>query len=255
MPKEYNNPPVVEAWIDFHFEYGEEASEWNDKVAVDYVNSFEPFKKEEHIALVKKEIKISKHGPVFSESAPVLQRLKTFNKTKDRCLQIEQNLLVYNLLRKKETKWPGFSVLLDEALPFCQSFIDAFHPVRLRTVLHYRDHVIIPFEENKIEPKDYFEIYPKMPEQFGNMIDYSLSLVLADICANGVARFSVRTEPSIGEKMRPQLPFILDWDVQSIISFECETLDNCGAWLELAHQGINKAFEGCLTVKCRSLFE
>ncbi len=253
--KKYKNPPVVEAWIDFRFEYGEETSEWNEKIAVDFVNSFEQFNQEEHLALVKKEIKVSEHGPVFSESAPVLQRIKAFNKTKDRCLQIEQSLLVYNMLRKKDVEWPGFPVLLEEALPFCQKYIDTFHPTSVKTVLHYRDHIVIPFVEGKIEPRDYFEIYPEVPEdKIGNMVDYSLSLILSGICENGVTRFSVRTEPFGIEESMTKLPFIIDWDIQPVISFNSEDLGACKKWLNLAHIGINKAFEGCLTGKCRALF-
>ena len=56
MSKEYKNPPVVEAWIDFRFEYGEETPIWNEKIAVDFVKSFEQFNQEEHLALVKKRL-------------------------------------------------------------------------------------------------------------------------------------------------------------------------------------------------------
>lgn len=255
--KKYKNPPVVEAWIDFRFEYGEETSQWNEKVAVDFLNSLDEFRQEEYFALVKKEIKTSEHGPILSDSGPTLQRLKAFKReANDRCLQIEQNLLVYNMLRKKDVEWPGFQVLLAEALQFCQKYIDIFHPIRVRTVLHYRDHISIPFIQNNIEPRDYFEIYPEVPEgKIGNMVDYSLSLVLADICKDGIARFSVKTEPSAVDESFPKLPFIIDWDVQSVISFECEDLYECREWLSLAHEGIKKAFVECLTPKCRSLFE
>jgi len=255
MSKEYKNPPVVEAWIDFRFEYGEEAPIWNEKIAVDFVKSFEQFKQEEHRARVKKEIKLSKQGLVISEADPVLERLKTFNKTKDRCLQIEQNLLVYNMLRKKESGWPGFSVLLSEALPFCRLFISKFHPIKLRTVLHYRDHVLIPFTNNEIEPSDYFKIYPEVPNDFGSMRDYSLSLVLPDICNNGVALLSTKTARVPIEKSQLKFVFIIDWDVRSEISFESDDLGACEAWLKHAHEGINKAFNECLTDRCRSLFE
>lgn len=254
--RKYKNPPVVEAWIDFRFEYGEESSDWNNRVAVDFVKCFDKFNQEEHVALIRKEIRMSKRGPFFSESAPELQRLKTFNATKNRCLQIEENLLVYNMIRKKDEEWPGFSVLLEEALPCCQKYIDSFHPTNLRVALHYRDHIVIPFVNDKIEPKDYFEIYPNVPEdKLGNMVDYSLSLLLTDICKEGAGRFSVRTEPFALDESRPQLPFIIDWDVQSVNPFNCEDLDTCAAWLKSAHEGINRAFEGCLTPKCRSLFD
>ncbi|MBC8378029.1 MAG: TIGR04255 family protein [Planctomycetes bacterium] len=254
--KKYKNPPVVEAWIDFRFEYGEQPPEWNGMVATDFLKSFNEFKKEEYPALFKKAIKVNEKGSIVSE-ADLLVRLKAFNKANDRCLQIEQNLLVYNILRNKNVTWPGFSVLLSEAMPFYQAYIDKFHPIKAKTVLHYRDHVAIPFIDNKIEPKDYFEIYPKVPEdKIGNMVDYSLSLILSDICENGVASFSVRTEPEISdiEVTQSKLLFIIDWDVQSRISFACENLDSCGTWLNLAHSGINKAFESCLTERCRSLF-
>ena len=54
MPKNYKNPPVVEAWIDFRFEYGEESPDWNQKIAADFVSSFDQFKKEEYPALFQK---------------------------------------------------------------------------------------------------------------------------------------------------------------------------------------------------------
>ncbi len=255
MTKKYKNPPVVEAWIDFLFQYGEEVSEWNERVAIDFVKSFEQFNQEEHSALVKKEIKLSEYGPIFSEAKPVLQRLKTFNKTKDRCLQIEQNLLVYNMLRKKEVEWPGFSVLLSEAMPFCQKYMETFHPVSMSTVLHYKDNITIPFVEGKIKPEEYFRIYPSLPEDFGSMQDYSLSLILTDTCKDGVVRFSVSAMPFAINESNPKLPFVIDWDVQSIISFKCEDLDVCKTWLNSAHDSVNKAFEDCLTERCRSLFE
>ena len=159
------------------------------------------------------------------------------------------------MLRKKGTDWPGFSVLLSEALPLCQSYIETFHPIRLWTVLHYRDHVLIPFINNEIEPSDYFEIYPEVPKDFGNLMDYSLSLVLPDICKDGVTRFSAKTAEFPKEESQPKLAFIIDWDVHSVISYESDDLESCNKWLKLAHEGINKAFNECLTDRCRSLFE
>lgn len=255
MLKKYKNPPVVEAWIDFRFEYGEESPAWNQKIAVDFIKSFDQFKKEEYLALFKKEIKVDQKGSIVSDE-DVFVRLKAFNSVNDRCLQVEQSLLVYNMLRIKDAEWPGFSVLLEEAILFCQEYINLFGPLHIRPVLNYRDNITIPFIERKIQPKDYFEIYPEVPENtFGDITDFSLSLILPTTCENGVTSFSVRTQPIVSTEPNSKLPFIIDWYVQSAKSFTCEDLNDCDLWLKSAHEGINKAFESCLTDKCRLLFD
>jgi uncharacterized protein (TIGR04255 family) len=255
VAKTYKKPPVVEAWIEFHFEYGEEAPKWDQNVTTQFINSFgEQFDQKNQVALFAKEVKIGEQGPVFSQSDPILHRLKIFNKTKDRCLQVEQKLLVYNMLRNG-TDWPGFSILLQEVLPIHQQYLDAFHPVKIRkVVLNYRDHIMVPFENESIEPKDYFEIYPNIPPKMGNMAHYSLSLVLSDICKDGIAQFSVRTKPCIIDETKPKLPFIIDWNVHSTISFACNDKISYEAWLNTAHDGVSQAFKECLTEKCRGLF-
>lgn len=254
MLKIYKNPPVVEAWVDFRFEYGEENPSWNQKIAVDFINSFDQFKKDEYPALFKKEIKVGQKGSTVSD-VDVFVRLKALNSVNDRCLQVEQSLLVYNMLRRKDVEWPGFPVLLEEAIPFCQEYINLFGPLHVRPVLHYRDNITIPFLEEQIQPKDYFKIYPEVPEdRFGNMVDFSLSLILQDICKNGVTRFSVKTQLIASAESNSKLPFVLDWEVQSTKVFTCENLNDCNGWLISAHEGINKAFESCLTDKCRLLF-
>lgn len=254
MPKNYKNPPVVEAWIDFRFEYGEESPDWNQKIAPDFVSSFDQFKNKEYPALFKKEIKVDQKGSVVSDE-DVFVRLKAFNSVNDRCLQVEQSLLVYNMLRRKDVEWPGFPVLLEEAIPICQDYINLLGPLRVRPVLHYRDNILIPFVDGKIEPKDYFAIYPEVPDdEFWDMSDYALSLILHGICENGVARFSARTQPSESAVSNNELTFIVDWDVQSKEFFNCENLSDCNKWLNTAHEGVNVAFERYLTDKCRLLF-
>jgi uncharacterized protein (TIGR04255 family) len=255
MPKEYKNPPVVEAWIDFRFEYGEESPEWDQRIVAEFIRKFEQFQREEYPALFKKEIKLNQDGSLASDRN-VFVRLKAFNDENDRCLQVEQALLVYNMLRKKDVEWAGFAVLLDEAIPCCQAYVDFFSPLRVRPVLHYRDNIVIPFVDGRIEPKEYFEIYPEVPkDKFGDITDFALSLGLKEICRNGVGGFSARTQPIAATDANAKLPFVIDWNVQSVESFDCQKLEECREWLESAHEGIHAAFDRCLTEKCKLLFQ
>ncbi len=258
MTKEYKNPPVVEAWIEFHFEYGEEAPKWDQNVAVQFVTSVgEQFNHPEHALLFRKDVRFnaSNGSFEFAQSAPVFEKIKTFNVNKDRCIQVDRNLLVYNMLRKG-LEWPGFEVLMSEIMPIQKKYLQSFHPVRIgRIVLHYRDNIIIPFDKNgKIEPKDYFEIYPNIPPQIGDMANFSLSLTLPTICRNGDLQFSIKTMPCITNGEQKKMSFIIDWNVYSNALFECTNEEEFMAWLNNAHKGLNGAFENCLTEKCRALF-
>jgi uncharacterized protein (TIGR04255 family) len=254
VAKTYNNPPVIEAWIEFHFEYGEEAPEWNKNVAEDFIESIgKSFARKEYLASANVIVNANQRSVEIKHE---LERIKAYSKENDRCLQTGRTVFVYNMLKKEKEKWPGFPVLLQEVLPLYQQYINKFHPNRIKMItLHYRDHIVIPFENGRIEPKDYFEIYPNMPQdKIGDMVHYSLSLVLSDICKDGITQFSAKTGTFSEEKPQTRLPFTIDWNVHSAISFACDDKTSHEAWLNAAHDGVNKAFEACLTEKCRGLF-
>lgn len=253
MAGKYKNPPVIEAWVELHFEYGEEVPEWNKKVADDFIESLnEPVANKEYI--VTQSVTVNpKQKSVEIKSE--LERIKAYIKENDRCIQVGRQVFVYNLL-KRDTEWPGFSVLLQEALLRSQQYMDRFFPKRIKqAVLHYKDNVVIPFEESgKIDPKDYFEMYPHMPQKIGDMAGYSLSLNLPNICQDGVMQFSVMTNPCDPEKSQSKVSFIIDWDVQSTNSFDCQENISCEKWFKSAHDGVLNAFEMCLTEKCKKIF-
>ena len=181
MP-EYDNPPVVEAWIAFDFEPQTDKTAWDKE----QINAFakahsDDFKRMD--AIIKEEYSLErtseKELPRITNRRHIIDVARMFNDDDTRIRQLGEDRIAYNLLRKAGDKYPGFPVLLNEAIAYLNQYVNFFQPssVKLATI-HYMDIIDIPLTGEPLVLTDYFEFIPDIPQEtFGLTIGYALAFV------------------------------------------------------------------------------
>lgn len=181
MP-EYDNPPLVEAWIAFDFEPRADKVSWDKSQIEAFIKSHS-----NEIArvemMVSEKVRIEpankKELPKITAREQVIDVVRMFNEAETRIKQLGEDRIAYNLLRSTNQDYPGFSQLLDEALNYLHQYREFFQPqgIRLAT-LHYVDVIEIPLGDKPTVLTDYFNFIPDIPEEkFGLTIGYVLGFV------------------------------------------------------------------------------
>ena len=250
-------PPIVEAWIEFHFQGCASQQTWPDKLNEWLESIADQFPKRE----VRQEeaFKVIERTPagipatLAGVGGPKVAR--AFDSKRTRCVQVAKDVLVFNLI-KREEEYPGFQELLPCAMVQLADYRKVFEPETARAVaLHYTDRVSIPApEDNPLLLDDYFAVGLRVPcdedwplRDFGFHLAFSLH---SDDVLTDSAQLSFRPEKS-GESAHR---FRLDWHVNC---GEVDTLDSddLSERLRRAHDALNSRFRSCFTEKCWALFE
>ena len=249
---EFKNPPVIEAWTEFTLELPDETVAWDKNSAVDFINNCcHGFKPSDF--LIQQQVMIDAHSRSDPKLKITFERIRAFDEGKENCIQAGQKILIFNQIRR--TSWPGFSALRDRSLDTLCKFIDFRKLNKLGSVaLHYRDLVEIPFDQNNaIDPKNYFRIYPHCPETiFEDMSYYSLRIVLNAISAREKVLLEIQTVPG-NETNVGTGKFQFDWHIKT--ESKCDDMDTARCWLDNAHADLEKTFKNLFTEKCLALFQ
>ncbi len=165
-----------------------------------------------------------------------------------RVLQIRGDGFAYSHMAPY-TNWLTFR---GEAKPLWERYRELCRNAKLtRCALRYINRIDIP--ELRVEPKDYFRLYPKIPDVLPQQdvlgMNFSLQMPQQDLlCMAKIGQV-------VGEPVKPgHISFILDVDIYRL---QIEDWDDEAAWTFLDKLRIrkNEIFEACITDRTRELID
>jgi uncharacterized protein (TIGR04255 family) len=255
----FNNPPVIEAWIEFRFSFKDEIPSWDELKAQAFVT--ESFEGRFHVhafsGRTEFTISASEGRPALTQPKMIFERVRATNADEDRYVQVGRDTLIWNLLRK-EKDWPDYPSLRDEAMDAYDKFINFMHPTGLRLVaLHYRDLVPIPLtSDQRVELNDYFNIYPAVPKaSFGDVTNVMIALRMPISYSSGPLDLRIQSDTSPRPEETNIARFRLDWHIYPSNPITTLERGNITGWLDQAHDDILKAFIAFFTPKGLDLFK
>jgi len=252
------NPPVVEAWIEFHARGSDTEETWPNGVRpfLDEISDDYPA----HDDIFEEAFEVVRRGatgvPEQIAGRGEFSRMRAFDKARSRCVQLGRDALVVNLIRSPEP-YEGFHRLLPIALEQLARFKRIFRPTTVLTAaLHYTDVVKIPrCSGNPTRLEDYFRIGVQVPNEekwLLGRIAIDISVPLATNAQNtDRLNLGFRTEPTLPENSEHR--FRMDWHA------ECSSLDTLeadvlGARFKAAHDALEQRFRECFTEKTWAMF-
>jgi uncharacterized protein (TIGR04255 family) len=253
VPK-YNNPPVIEAWIAFDFEPKADKIGWDLEQVKGFAKAYPDFATmgaffKEEIRLEKKD---DKSLPTITSRSNTLDVARMSNEENTRLRQLANDRIAYNLLRKAGDEYPGFKVLLDEALEFHKHYEKFFQPANTKNAtIHYVDIVDIPTDGIPIVLTDYFGFIPDIPEEpFGFTIGYSLAFVTKCPFDSASMQTTLAWIPSPDANV---MRIRMDWE-KPCPAVDYSDTEKTKAGLKQSQQFMVDCFEKVITDKTRELF-
>lgn len=252
------NPPIVEAWIEFHARGSEMEETWPhglDPFFGEIANDFPTLERQ-----VRENYQVVERAPggipVQIAVQGELRRVRAFDKPRQHCVQVGRDTLVVNLIRGPEP-YEGFHRLLPFALEQLERFQRIFRPISVLTAaLHYTDVVAIPRSSGKpARLEDYFRIGVQVPDER----NWLLGRVAIDIAVPLATDAETSDQLVLGFRREPTQPgnsedrFRMDWHAV------CSNLDTLeagvlGARLLAAHEALKQRFRECFTERIWAMF-
>ncbi len=242
MGRKYSNPPLVEAYCEFHLP---EESEWDLTIpGLLYEKLKKDFPEKGQHTFKEVEIQRTPQGTI--EETHISEQVQFSNGDKNISVRVGPRFLVVSCT-KPYPSWDVFRPIIERILQALKGSVEfkAFEEISL----HYINKIDI--SSSKMDLDKYFDFRPFIGANLPNNMS---SFMLGAIFPHNKERDSCRvqltnTEPGVGEG----LCFVLDIDYFTIepksISFE-HTLN----WLENAHSEIEIIFEGCISEGLRKIF-
>lgn len=165
-----------------------------------------------------------------------------------RILQVRRDGLAYSHMAPY-TEWATFRV---EARPLWERYRSAVPDAKLaRCALRYINRIDIP--ETKIEERDYFMLYPKIPEQLPqqNVMAMAMNLQMPQLDIECMAAIN----QALVEPAKPgHISIVLDID---IFRLGIHTWKDSEVWtfLDKLRDRKNEIFEACITDRTRELID
>ncbi len=252
-------PPIVENWIEFHFQ----GSDTQSELSQDAVEGFFSRIRDDFPdcdAIIEEQFRVEKRRPTGVPEKINVQRrparVRAFDKDKHRCVQVAPNVLVVNLTTRG-TEYPGFPDLVDRAFEHLVQYREHFQPDSVREVaLHYTDLVKLPWDgKDKIKLEEWFELGPRLPdpEWDYSSFEMNISIPLSDEAGSAdYVDLVFRSESSDAE--RHEFRFRMDWHG---VARDVDTMEETilRMRLEGLRTEIGKMFRQCFTECAWSLFE
>jgi len=244
---DFERPPVVEAWIEVYFDLSEENIPWTEEYAVNFIKENFPDYSPKHYEYFAR-IKVNSKGePDFSKTDKSFNRIKAFSKNGEYCIQAGRNVLIFNQINKGD--WLGYDNMRDKAFEVLEKYLNYRRIERLlNTCLHYRDVINIPSESGKINLEDYFKIYPKVSDSFGDTWGINLALVLPQSCKRGVTIFTLLQVLNRDVK---NFRFYMDWHITPCEGSIPTNIKESKLWFDDIHSDLRKRFEETFTDKAK----
>jgi uncharacterized protein (TIGR04255 family) len=244
--KRYKSAPIVEAVIDLRV-----TPDAVDGPALDHLaQSLKgDFPKQAPMQRVQMGIAAEQGRPIRQSMSQAVVGRRLTRADDSRILQLRHEGWSYSHMAPY-TDWSTFKT---EALPLWQQYRNACPNAKLtRCALRYINRVDIP--DAKIEPSDYFKLYPHIPESLSqqDVIGMQMSLQMPQHDLQCAANIS---QAMVGEPVSPgHISIILDIDVFRL-GIEEWTDAEAWAYLEKLRERKNEIFEGCITNRTRELID
>ena len=258
-----DNPPVVEAWVEFRFGLGEESPPWNEAIAEKFLEEAlaGSYRSELYGGIAEFVLENTGGRTSLKDSKYSFDRIRAVRTdSDDKYLQVGRGLLVCNLVRKQKA-WPKFETLREEALNIIEKYCDFFKPKKLiAAAINYRDIVSIPYPDSqKLDLQEYVRFYPEVSSDiFGQVSNFRMSCSLENAIKSGILTLSMRRghhpEGTNPDQDNQVLLLRMDWNLIStnLQSIEVEAVRK---WLNIAHDDIINVFQRAFTEKGWALFK
>lgn len=244
MSRIYQAPPIVEAICELRFQ-PDQPWDWTiPGLLYAKIKDEFPQKKEEYAVPV--QVRPEPREIAYSLGRS-LAKMQFVREDGSAMVQVGPHLLAVNHL-KPYPRWGAFKEMIAETF-------DVYREVAqpqglLRIGLRYINRIEIPSERVRIE--DYLGAVPVVPEELPQTFAtwaQRVEIPMGDI--NGVL---ILQSGSLREADQSNVVFLLDLDLGTADVGEL-SLDDALAWIESAHDGIEAAFEACITDRARELFK
>lgn len=163
------NPPILEAWIELHQQGSESEDPWETGGLTEYLGALgDDFPEDAAQLIFEDRVEIKTRDPSTLvpkewKGSTRLTRIRAFDESKLRCVQISQDAFVFNM-RNQGSNYPGFDVLRDSALTHHDAYRKIFRPAYVRRItLHYSNRITIPIESGIARVEDYLQLGVSVP--------------------------------------------------------------------------------------------
>lgn len=252
------NPPIVEAWIEFHFRGSDSESTWPqgldrffEEIRADYPNI--ELKRRETFQVVQRApggvpVQLAVHGEI--------DRVRAFDAQRRWCVQVGDDALVVNLIKGTGT-YEGFEALLPKALLHLGQYAGVFRPQSvLHAALHYTDVVVIPASEGVSRRlEDYFHIGVRVPDEQ----TWPLGKIALDVSVPLTGVGEELDHLVLGFRREPPRPgcdedrFRMDWHAVCV-GLDTMASDVLRGRLQGVHDAMKERFRACFTPRTWEMF-
>ncbi|MBU0700613.1 TIGR04255 family protein [bacterium] len=241
MSKTYKNPPVIEVLCEFQFVPDQQWDITIPELMYERIKDEFSEKQQFNRYQIGMDIRLNQVG---EEIAQPISRMQFLKKDKSALIQLDPDVLIVNHL-KPYPAWHQFQPLILKNL---QAYKDISHPKGFKHIgLRYINAIEIP-KSAMIE--EYFNLCPSLPKDLSNKCrDFFLKVDIP--YEEGQDSLTIILARDMSKE---SLGLILDLNY-AMIAPEKVSLDAIEEWLKIAHGRIEESFEGCITDKCRMLFE
>ncbi|MCH8295382.1 TIGR04255 family protein [Candidatus Poribacteria bacterium] len=243
MSRKYKSPPIIEAFCEFVFSSD---SPWDLTIpGLIYEKIRKNFPKRQQIRLPIIDI-VGNASGINRLGVSTPERIRFLREDETAIIQVAQHLLVINHLTPYSS-WKAF-------LPLIQKGFDTYwEVVEPKGIDKIRLSYINQIEfQPPVELEDYFYFYPfvgqSLPQDFNSFITGIENEYETDFSSLSVRLGS--TISRIPDKVSMTLN--LEYTLRKPGAVE---RDGVFEWLQVAHDRIEKTFEGCITDKLRKKFE
>lgn len=252
------NPPIVEAWIEFHAQGSETEETWPsglDRFFGEIAGEYPTIERQ-----VQETYQVVERAPDGTPAQIAVQgelsRVRAFDGPRRHCVQVSRDTLVVNLL-KGDGPYEGFDRLLPAAMGQFGRFVQVFRPRSIMwAALHYTDVVHIPRAPGAASRlEDYFRVGVQVPDDQ----TWVLGRIAVELSVSLSASPSEPDELVIAFRRQPPDPgvaedrFRVDWHA---ICAQLDTLSSevLRARLTKVHGALRARFRECFTDRAWALF-
>jgi len=249
-------PPIIQAWVEFRFDHGDDRREWGFKDASSYLDQYQDAYPEREV-VVQHQFQVEKvkknQKPQIVDEKVHLRAVRAANAEGNRFLQLSHDGIACNFLRT-EKGYEGFTALKAEALEKFRAYVEMFRPTRvLEFALHYVDLIVIPCDGQKtLNLGEYFTLGITLPDAtFGSIQNFVVQYAAQP--PDTEDRMAVRLQDE-RDPLGVNARFRMDWRLSGASSLSLSDSE-IGTRLDQAHARLQDCFRKSFTDKTWQMFE